>query len=76
MASIICETFDINFVFEEIVKFISFIARIKSNLMIFLSSSLKIEMINRNKSCYFLLNMNMRHYETYLDIVFHYRLAL
>ena len=79
MASIICETFDINFVFEEIVKFISFIARIKSNLMIFLHSKLKNRndtALNLNKSCYFLLNMNMRHYETYLDIVFHYRLAL
>lgn len=44
MASIICKTFDINFVFEEIVNFMSFIARIKSNLMIFLSSMFK----NRN----------------------------
>ena len=44
MASIICKTFDINFVFEEIVKFMSFIARIKSNLMKFLSFKFK----NRN----------------------------
>ena len=76
MASIICKTFDINFVFEEIVKFMSFIARIKSNLMIFLSSGFENTALNLNKSCYFLLNINMRHYETYLDIVFHYRLAL
>ena len=79
MASIICKTFDINFEFEEIIKFMSFIARIKSNLMIFLSSKFKNRnhiALNLNKSCYLLLNMNMRHYKTYLDIVFHYRLAL
>ena len=55
MAPIICKTFDINFVFEEIFKFMSFIVRIKSNLMIFLGS--KFENRNHirpyNKSCIF-----------------------
>lgn len=53
MASIICETFDINFVFEEIVKFISFIARIKSNLMIFLSSKFKNRKIVTNHATFY-----------------------
>ena len=57
MASIICKTFDINLVFEEIIKFVSFIAKIKSNLMTSISSKFEnrnhIRPYNLNKSCIF-----------------------